>query len=132
MENGIKEKIIRVIETLNVLDDFILDNSYELLKLYFAVMLTDKKIVAIDPVRGKAEIEEILSDVRDAILIRQEGEDVTANETGFHRVCIEQLQSRQSDGQKGCVIEKIKMLLEIFIQSTWLLIHLERVAGQKG
>ena len=149
MENGIKEKIIRVIETLNVLDDFILDdingghvsykefwdeclqtaicinqyikcktilaildNSYELLKLYFAVMLTDKKIVAIDPVRGKAEIEEILSDVRDAILIRQEGEDVTANETGFHRVCIEQLQSRQSDGQKGCVIEKIKMLLE--------------------
>ncbi len=27
MENGIKEKIIRVIETLNVLDDFILDDT---------------------------------------------------------------------------------------------------------
>ena len=39
------------------------ENSYELALLYFAVMLTTKKILVVDPQKGKEEIKTILSEL---------------------------------------------------------------------
>ena len=41
----------------------VMENSYELALLYFAVMLTDKRIVVIDPVKGADEIKGLLDDI---------------------------------------------------------------------
>ena len=50
----------------------VLENSLELSMLYFSVMLTDKKIMVIDPQKGKTEIQNILAEIPDAKLIIDE------------------------------------------------------------
>lgn len=47
----------------------VLENSLELSMIYFAVMLTDKKIMVIDPQKGKTEIQNILAEIPNAKLI---------------------------------------------------------------
>lgn len=51
----------------------VLDNSYILLLLYFAVIFTDKKILVADPLKGEKEIEEILTGVPQGLLIAEDG-----------------------------------------------------------
>lgn len=50
----------------------ILDNSFELAMLYFAIMLTDKSIIVIDPLKGECEQGEILSEIENAYIINKE------------------------------------------------------------
>lgn len=47
----------------------IMENSVELAMLYFSVMLTDKKVLVIDPQKGKKEIQSTLESISDAKLI---------------------------------------------------------------
>ena len=49
----------------------VLENGYLLFQLYFTSMLTDKKIVVIDPLKGKDEIAEILKEYREAVVFAE-------------------------------------------------------------
>lgn len=90
----------------------ILENSSELLELYFAVMLTDKKIMVIDPLKGTAEIEEILNEVQDGILITEENVNIPVAKERFFNVCFNELQSGQSDYKGENSFEKVRRLME--------------------
>lgn len=50
----------------------ILDNSILLFKLYFVMALAGKKIYVIDPLKSEKEINTILSEIPEALLIKQE------------------------------------------------------------
>ena len=51
------------------------ENSYELALLYFAIMLTNKKIMVIDPQKGKEEIKGILGDIESSYVLADSGID---------------------------------------------------------
>ena len=148
MKTGVKEKVLQIIEEINVEDDFILDdiekkqisyrafwcqclnaasllskkfrqktiialleNRYELLNLYFSVMLTDKKIIVIDPSKGKDEIDLILSEVQDSILIKEEYLDIFVDKDKFQKIAISELKNEQFHYLDEQGLEEIEMLI---------------------
>lgn len=53
----------------------VMENSYELALLYFAVMLTDKRIMVVDPQKGDDEIKGILRDIEPARIFIDSGKE---------------------------------------------------------
>lgn len=50
----------------------VMENSYELALLYFSVMLTNKRMLVIDPQKGQEEILSIINDIEDTVLFIDE------------------------------------------------------------
>lgn len=71
-------KVARYIESSVPSDSVIavMENSYELALLYFSVMLTDKRILVVDPQKGKQEILSVINDIEDTILFIDGGLDL--------------------------------------------------------
>lgn len=53
----------------------VMENSYELALLYFAVMLTDKRVMVVDPQKGDDEIKGILKDIEQAGVFVDSGKE---------------------------------------------------------
>ena len=168
MKTGVKEKVLQIIEEINVEDDFILDdiekkqisyrafwcqclnaasllskkfrqktiialleNRYELLNLYFSVMLTDKKIIVIDPSKGKDEIDLILSEVQDSILIKEEYLDIFVDKDKFQKIAISELKNEQFHYLDEQGLEEIEMLIrERDFQAEYLVTYTSGTSGK--
>ena len=55
------------------------ENSLELALLYFCTMFTNKRIVVVDPQKGKKEIEAILQDIEPTGIFLDEQDILTLN-----------------------------------------------------
>lgn len=64
------EYIEQVVHTDSIV--VIMENSYELSCLYFAIMMTSKKMLVIDPQKGSEEINNVISTIKPTYMIKDE------------------------------------------------------------
>lgn len=75
---ALAEHIEKVVKTESII--VIMENSYELSCLYFAIMMTAKKMLVIDPQKGIEEINRIISNIKSAYLIKDEKVEIDSIE----------------------------------------------------
>ncbi len=84
------------------------ENSVELALLYFAIMLTDKKIIVIDPQKGNEEIKELL-DCIDSAAIFCDDNEILQLPNGYVKLSISDESVNLKDIElRAIIIEKIQ------------------------
>lgn len=88
----------------------IMENSYELFKLYFVAMLSNKKIIVVDPVKGIGEIEEIIRGIGTALLVKEE--KLELKNTSFCEIDKKILKHHEEkiEYNKSSVLEAVKKI----------------------
>ncbi len=106
----------------------VLENGYLLFQLYFTSMLTDKKIVVIDPLKGKDEIAEILKEYREAVVFAESSVSFMPSQ---NRVLFEnkKREKRESDKAQSVKTKVIKRLEARDFDKTYLITYTSGTSG---